>query len=130
MAGVSEENRRRVARAICFLGIALILVGIAIVLHHRTQLPDQDPPAAGGESSRNKQLAHAIQQVLFWVIVLMGIFGLSSYAFLRWSRRFRGWVFHRPHPPTVADDVWSRHRLPEEDEPEASEPPGYPRPED
>lgn len=55
-----------------------------------------------------------LQAVLFWLLVLIGIFAICTVAFLRWSRSFRKFVLARPRPPTPADDVWSMHRLPEE----------------
>jgi hypothetical protein len=47
------------------------------------------------------------------VVVLVLIFMVSSLAFLRWSRRFRRMLLRKPHPPTVSDDVWAMHKLPE-----------------
>mgnify|MGYP001229591182 CR=1 FL=1 len=47
------------------------------------------------------------------VVVLIIIFIVSSLAFLRWSRSFRRWVFHKPRPPTPSEDVWAMHKLPE-----------------
>ncbi len=114
MAGVAEENRRRIGKALCLLGAGLILAGVALVLQHRGTIASSQKPAPGGPANSNILFAQAIRQVLFWLLVLMGIFGVSTFAFLRWSRRFRNWMLCQPHPPTSADDVWAMHRMPGE----------------
>jgi hypothetical protein len=58
--------------------------------------------------------AKMIQQMLFYLLVLVGIFSISIYAFKLWSRRFRQSLFHKPLSPTPSSDVWAMHRLPEE----------------
>ena len=115
MGGISEENRRRIASALCLGGLALILVGVSLVLQE--QYAPAKAKVQGAEPGRftNLALAEKIQQVLFWVLMLAGIFGLSTFAFLRWSRQYRKWLLRRPRPPTVVEDVWAMHRLPEEE---------------
>lgn len=115
MAGVAEENRRRIAAALCLLGAGLILAGVAVILQHRATVGTEQTLLSDASANRdNVFVAQAIQKVLLWVLVLMGIFGVSTFAFLRWSRRFRNWLLYRPHPPTPADDIWAMHRLPDE----------------
>jgi uncharacterized membrane protein YidH (DUF202 family) len=115
MAGVAEENRRRIAGALCVLGVILVLAGVWLIAAHQEQLAQVEQRPTH-QASRSVMLALTIQQVLFWLLILIVIFGVSVFAFLRWSRRFREWMFYRPHPPTPADDVWTMHRLPEQGE--------------
>jgi len=115
MAGVAEENRRRIAAALCLLGVGLILTGAVLILQHRVNIgAGQGPLPRVSDARDNVLIAQAIQRVLFWVLVLVGVFGVSTFAFLRWSRRFRNWLLSRPHPPTPAEDLWAMHRLPDE----------------
>ena len=58
---------------------------------------------------------------LFLLVVLVGIFLVSSFAFLRWSKHFRRRVFRGPAGPTPAEDVWAMHRLPEEESEDSGE---------
>jgi hypothetical protein len=66
-----------------------------------------------------------VQYALFLMVVLVGIFLVSSFAFLRWSKHFRRRVLRKPADPTPAEDVWAMHRLPEEepDDPDEEERP-------
>ncbi len=115
MAGVGEEYRRRIAMYLFLVGLGLILGGVVlVVLHRRDILLHGSPPALAQAASS----AQVIRGVLFLSLVLVGIFAVSSLAYLRWSRRFRRLLFHKPAPPTPADDVWRMHRLPDEQEPE------------
>ncbi|NLX23470.1 MAG: hypothetical protein GXY55_17605 [Phycisphaerae bacterium] len=115
MAGVDEKSRRWVASVLALVGIGLILAGIALLVQHERQLegPLNPPPTV---SIEHRTAAQAIQRVLVLVLVLFGIFSVVSYAFLRWSRRFRQWLLYKPRPATPDSDVWAMHRLPAEDE--------------
>lgn len=114
MDGTEQESRRRLAQVLCLVGLGLVLAGGALLVQHYATLPTVQSPRPPADENQNYELARLIQRVLFWLLVLIVIFGVSTFAFLRWSRRFRHWVFHRPHPPTPSDDVWSMHRLPDE----------------
>lgn len=114
MAGVEEENRRRIAGVLCLVGVCLILIGVALALQDRGRIEARQNPLQQTSEDRNVLLAQAIREVLFWLLVLVGIFAVSTFAFLRWSRGFRARLFHRPHPPTSAEDVWTMHRVPDE----------------
>lgn len=57
-----------------------------------------------------------IRYVLFLIVVLAGIFLVSSFAFLRWSRRYRSHIFREPSQPTAAEDAWAMHQLPPDEE--------------
>jgi hypothetical protein len=112
MAGVAEENRRRLAGFLCVVGLVLILVGIGLTLKFQSDVAGLPTPVK--KLPDNKAMAKVLQAVLFWVLVLIVVFTVCTVAFLRWSRRFRKYLLARPHPPTPADDVWARHRLPGE----------------
>lgn len=110
MAGVSEPYRRRLALVLIIVGAALILLGFVAVVNHQRALMDSAPPKAL-LTKQNKALL--LRFVLFWGLILFLGLVISTYAFLRWSRRFRKNLTRRPRPPTPADDVWAMHKLPE-----------------
>lgn len=113
MAGVSEENRGRLAGILCIGGMLFVLLGVYLMFQYRFEL--YESVASGpGPLPDNKATARMLQAILFWVLVLIGVFTVCTVAFLRWSRRFRRYLLARPRPPTPSDDVWSMHRLPEE----------------
>jgi uncharacterized membrane protein YidH (DUF202 family) len=133
MAGVEEENRQRIALFLVFVGAGLILAGVALMIQHYRQIEVHQtlvPPL-----SEDKRLSDAkvIRHILLLLLVLVGIFSVASFAFLRWSRRFRRWMFHRPQPATPDGDVWAMHRLPSEFHEDpirgGGPPPGAPPPE-
>ena len=111
MAGVEEENRQRIALFLVLVGVGLILAGIALMIRHYHEIDAHQVPVP--QTSVDKKL-RAIQQILFLLVVLVVIFSVASFAFLRWSRRFRRWMFYKPQPATPDGDVWAMHRLPDE----------------
>jgi len=126
MAGVLEEHRRRLALGLSLVGICLVLVGFWLIVQHQSEL-DERLPQQTLSAEQRVQLAKQLRTVLFFLVLLVGIFSISVFAFLRWSRNFRRVLLRRPNPPTEASDVWAMHKLPEE-EPPVEEPPG-PEPE-
>ncbi len=110
MAGVEERNRSRLAVALGAIGLGLVIVGLVLVIQHVDETAAKTPRAV----AQGAVTADAIRGVLFLVLVLVGIFVVASLAFLRWSRGFRRWIFHKPAPATPSADVWAMHRLPEE----------------
>lgn len=113
MAGVAEEDRCRLAAILCIGGLLFVLLGVFLTLQYQYEI--YETTASGpGPLPDNKATARMLQAVLFWLLVLIGVFMISTVAFLRWSRRFRKYLLARPHLPTPVDDVWSMHRLPEE----------------
>lgn len=117
MAGVEEQSRRRVATVLTLVGLGLILTGTALLLyqHHQIQRSSHPTPHAVEEPG-SLALAHAIQRALFLLILLVGVFAVASYAFIRWSRRYRQWLLRTPPPATPDEDVWAMHRLPDEED--------------
>lgn len=114
MTDVTDERRRRIAKALFLVGLGLILAGAAVLVQHHASVSAVRPVVSGSGGAHAELKARAMREVLFWLLVFVGIFAVSTFAFLRWSRRFRRWVFYTPHPPTPADDVWAMHRLPDE----------------
>jgi hypothetical protein len=115
MAGVQEENRRKTAFILAAVGIGLIVFGFVLTLNHQSEL--ESSQAAAQHLAANVKagtLARVLKHVLFFLVILVGIFSISVFAFLRWSRNFRRSLMRRPHPPTPADDVWAMHKLPPE----------------
>jgi len=111
MAGVAEENRQRIAAALVLAGCGLILTGLALVLQYRHRMEAAQSYVHQASTEQNVLLAHTIKRVLFWLLILVGVFSVSTFAFLRWSRRFRRWLLRKPRPPTPAEDLWARQDL-------------------
>ena len=113
MAGVAEEDRGRLAGILCIGGLLFVLLGAFLTWQHSVE-EFESVTSGPGPLPDNKATARMLEGVLFWLLVLIGIFTVCTLAFLRWSRRFRKLLLARPRPPTPVDDVWSMHRLPEE----------------
>lgn len=118
MAGVQEENRRRIALSFLVLGLALILLGIGFWVSQQQAIRAGQALPAGPRQGQirvdNATKAKVIQHVLFMLLVLVGILSVSLYAFKLWSRRFKAALFRKPKPPTPSADVWAMHRVPTE----------------
>ena len=112
MAGVEESNRRRIAVVLALMGGGLILAGLALGVHQFAQTEAAQPQT--GPGVKPVADARAIRSILFLLLILVGVFGVASLAFLRWSRSFRRWLLRKPSPATPDGDVWSMHRLPED----------------
>ena len=114
MAGVAEEYRHWFVVCLCLLGVGLILIGVVLTINHQQQFAALEVPATQlAAPPETVEQARLLQNVLFWLAVLIGAFIVSTLAFFRWSRRFRSALLRRPRPPTPADDVWAMHRLPD-----------------
>ncbi len=73
----------------------------------------------------DESTARLLRGLLLWVGLLFAIFVIASLVLLTWSRRYRRWLFGRSDdrpPPTPSEDVWSMHRLPEEESDDAEPP--------
>ncbi|UCD30580.1 MAG: hypothetical protein JSV03_08975 [Planctomycetota bacterium] len=116
MAGVLEQNRRKVATALTVLGAGLILVGVIVILVYQYHIYDKQYGNYFQEVTKEDNLptAMAIRDILFWLLMIVFIFSVGTLAMMRWSRRFRRKLLRKPKPPTTVDDVWSMHRLPED----------------
>jgi len=117
MAGVEENRRQRIAMLLVVAGILLILVGIGFSLRYQDEIETLQRPVTSSPSERISQ-AKAIQRMLFLLLVIVGIFSVGTFAFLRWSRKFRAWILRKPHSATPDSDVWSMYRLPEDQGPD------------
>lgn len=123
MAGISEFHRRRVALVLVILGAGLILLGFGVVAFQ--QVPYEMPSKASHVLTPEAKV-ELMRQLLFWSLVFVLIFTVSTYAFLRWSRHFRRLILRGPRQATPSEDVWSMHRLPEDWREELVEPPSEP----
>jgi uncharacterized membrane protein YidH (DUF202 family) len=112
MAGVAESNRQRIAMLLIGLGMVLTLVGFSLLVYN--QPADSWSSASQPTSSVPPETkVRALRQMLFWLLILVVIFLVSTLAFLRWSRHFRRSLLRKPHEPTPSEDVWAMHKLPE-----------------
>ena len=93
--------------------MAVLLVAVFAVIWALPDLPARrsSPTTLPAEVVGTTRVA---RDVLFVALVLLIVFVVSTFAFLRWSRHFRRWMLRKPHSPTPASDVWSMHRVPDE----------------
>ncbi|HKQ50163.1 MAG TPA: hypothetical protein VJZ71_18960 [Phycisphaerae bacterium] len=64
--------------------------------------------------SGDERLLHW-RQVFFWAAVLLLIFFIAAWVIIRFSLRYRAYLFREKPPPTPSEDVWRMHRVPEHD---------------
>jgi O-antigen/teichoic acid export membrane protein len=112
MLGIGEENRRQIALVLALVGLMLILSGVATAVMYGGHDNIVGPPAPAMPS---RTIAQKISNILFLLVLLVGILMVSTYALVRWTRRYRKWLFHKPPRPTPSSDVWAMHRLPPEE---------------
>lgn len=115
MAGVGEESRGRIAALLLGVGCLLIVLGFYFAIDQQREMAAVRPIPPGSVSEEKKEAARAIQLILLWALLLVGVFAVASFAFLRWSRHYRRRLLRKPSPPTPVDDVWGMHRLPDDD---------------
>lgn len=114
MGGVAESNRQRIAFVLMGAGIVLALLGFGLLwLQQPAPGPVSSPTTQPAAALSTSLQARLLRQALFWLVILVIIFLVSTTAFLRWSRHFRRSLARRPHPPTPSEDVWVMHKLPE-----------------
>lgn len=112
MAGVAESSRQRIALIFAGIGLVLVLIGFGLLTHSQANV-DTGILATRPSSVPPEVKARAIRQLLFWLVVLVLIFLVSTMAFLRWSRHYRRSLLRKPKEPTPSEDVWSMHKLPD-----------------
>ena len=114
----TPDSYRRWFAVIAAIMVALLLVaGWSLLIDlTRPAVPGDDVATSQPISPEKAQDARRMRAILFYLMVLVGVFLVASFAFLRWSRRFRHVVLQKPHDPSPDDDVWSMHRLPDSDD--------------
>ncbi|NOT01840.1 MAG: hypothetical protein HOP29_14575 [Phycisphaerales bacterium] len=118
--GASHYERRR-------SGYAALAVGLFILLSAWVIAVNRAPPgasvvaqsrdgAATGQKldppDRNRILPAMGTGMLIWGAVLLFIFVVSTFAFIRVSRHYRRLLLHKPADPTPTADVWKMHKTP------------------
>ena len=112
---MDQPNSYRRPLAVGLLLAGVVLLGIAFLLWVRTGEPSAGPPAERSTNPASTIVeARQLLGLLLLLLVLFLVFTVATLALVRWSRRFRAAITHRPHPPTPSDDVWRMHRLPQE----------------
>jgi cytoskeletal protein RodZ len=110
-----EEYRRRIIPWILvFLVILLVAAGLASLIAYT--FPDQPMQQETKPLTKEKkvELSQLLRNVLYLLGIIIIIFMFGLWAILRWSRRFRQFLFREPRQETPVEDVWAMHRLPEE----------------
>jgi hypothetical protein len=64
-----------------------------------------------------------LSHTLFWGTVLILVLVVAAITIVVFSRRYRAYLTRGDHKPTPAEDVWSMHRLPPDEEPYSDRPP-------
>jgi flagellar biosynthesis/type III secretory pathway M-ring protein FliF/YscJ len=113
MGGVAESNRQRIAFVLMGVGLILTLLGLGLLWLQQPAAQPLVPSTQAALAPPPAVKAQAMRQALFWLVVLVLVFLVSSMAFLRWSRHFRRSILRKPHSPTPSEDVWAMHKLPE-----------------
>jgi len=126
---VVGRQRTRSALMLLLLGVTILLVALGIAV-----LRAQPPPADGigpdslagpGKLGGKAHVMIATVTLLYGTILLV-LLVVAAVALVAVSRGYRRRLQGRRPVPTVYDDVWSRHRLPEEpgaaDDPSAGDP--------
>ena len=111
----NQDQPRQFAKAMVLLAIASIVAGLALIAYYQHQIESYRSAHLPPTSQEAIRTARAMKHLLLGLLLLAGVFIISSYAFVRWSRRFRNQLLRKPHPPTPSDDVWAMHRLPDDD---------------
>jgi hypothetical protein len=112
-----EQYRRttslRLGDVVLAVAVALLFVSVSGA-YGVTSAPASDIARCGFESPRARLLLMVL--VLLALAVLSFMFLLAALAVLRWGRRFRSRLKGRGMQATPSDDVWSKYRLPDEDQ--------------
>jgi putative copper export protein len=113
----ASQRRTRTALLVLLAGTAILLatVGLAML---RVESPDASvtdgAPAPLGDAD-TRASARAATVVLVYGSILLVVFIVAAIALVTASRNFRRGLAKKRQPPTPADDVWSKHKLPEEE---------------
>ena len=113
-----EQHRWRVGLIVLVAGILLMLWAWGSWAY---RLSAEQPDTRIGSTIRAEpttEQVHAAGAMRWFlavalVVVVLGLFG--SYVLLRMSRRYRDAAMRAPAAPTAHEDVWSMHKVPEED---------------
>lgn len=120
---IPEEYRIRVAVVVFLLGLSLIALGIVLVVSRGAEYPPDLPPGEIPVSTTTglKQFWDGMKQVLFYTSIVLLAFFTATFAFLRWSKRFRANLLRKPLTPTPTDDIWAKYRLSDQESDKAKE---------
>ena len=124
MTDTSDSYRRWLVVGVAIM-MALLFVATWSLMIDLTRPATLDEGVATSQPTPSPERvrdARQMRAVLFYVMVLAGVFLVGSFAFLRWSKRFRRVILQKPHDPSPDDDVWAMHRLPDDDDDESPEP--------
>ena len=118
--GASRDIRSITQRS---LTVAALIVALLPCLNNLTIAADQPTTAQFDGSTSQPATSLSESQrlvrwrlVFFWAIVVVLIFFIAALVIIRFSLRYRAYLFREPNRPTPSEDVWQMHRLPEEEE--------------
>lgn len=78
----------------------------------RFETPTSQPTSTPSEDHRLLRW----RQTFFWAAIIVIIFFFAALVIIRFSLRYRAFLFREKNPPTPSEDVWKMHRLPEDEE--------------
>jgi hypothetical protein len=114
----SDYRRTRLGLIILLVGVLLMIATLGLGLMRDSggeMVADTDEPAVVVASSAER--AEVAVVVLVYGTVLLFVFVVATVALVVVSRNYRRHLARRKPSPTPVDDVWSRHRVPEEPPP-------------
>lgn len=128
----TEHHRTRVGFLFLAAGLLLVIWAWGSWLYrakiplHRQAVADSNgekmasAPPSSRDSADARKVAETMPLFVLAGLILVLVFVFGSYAFLRFSRRYRQTLEHERAPPSDARDVWQMHRIPdyEDDEDE------------
>jgi ABC-type Fe3+ transport system permease subunit len=118
-------QRTRAALMLLLLGVTVLLVALGIAVLRGQPQPEEmigagGPP--GPERLGGKAQAMVATVTLLYGTILIVVFVVAAVALVAVSRGYRRRLQATRPAPTAYDDVWSRHKLPEEPDPAAGPP--------
>jgi hypothetical protein len=124
----SEQHRARVGFLVLAAGLLLLLWAWGSWFY-RTSMPEnvpaetraghepvQTPGRPASEPVERQRVVRALPSLLLLGALLVVVFLFGTYAFLRFSRRYRQLLDRERPPPADSRDVWSMHQVPEYDD--------------
>lgn len=133
MLGARGTEQHRIRAGILFLSFGIILLvwawgswiyrtsatGAGTVGSEAVPAPLDGAPGGSAEGARNPDatgVAKALPTFLGVGFLLVVVFFIGSFVIVRTLRKYREDLERKSPPPTDSEDVWSMHRISEQDD--------------
>lgn len=122
----SDTDARRMKIGVAFLIVgALLLIWAWASWAFRTSAVNAQPLGVSrtlvaeevteGAAGDNPERIRALPRLLMYVILLVVVCLFGGYALIRFTRRYRAAAERCPIIPTPSNNLWEKHRLPDDD---------------